>query len=362
MAHDIMKWLLRLYPPEWRRRYGDEFAALMEQQRLSPGDMVDVVVAALDARLHPKVSAGEASFEGRFGMRHPARIAGTALILAAAAWAAWFLLLAFAPRGQAAVPQDPASAGAALGQSEMWALLRAAGIVAAVVLALAGLAGEWLQARQVGRPGSLAELSLGLVVVASAMVVVGYSVRAAQGGLVEDGSFPAIAVVGQIVFLLGVLLTGLAATGSAFLPWWSTVPLTVAPALVFIGFAGPAIHEAAQRAGADARMMVGVYLLLILVVLLGAAAAVRRQIPAWGIGLLVAAPLLLSFVYLAGATSSSEAPGWVIPTGSAMILSLSASWVLLGYALWQESSDGGKERPNESPSPRPYTEPAPQGW
>jgi hypothetical protein len=49
-----MSWLLWLYPRSWRRRYGDEFAALLEDlsgTRSRWRVMVDVAAGALDARL-----------------------------------------------------------------------------------------------------------------------------------------------------------------------------------------------------------------------------------------------------------------------------------------------------------------------
>lgn len=46
-------WLLRLYPLEWRARYGEEFAALLEDYPLSPLSLWDVLLGALDARLAP---------------------------------------------------------------------------------------------------------------------------------------------------------------------------------------------------------------------------------------------------------------------------------------------------------------------
>ncbi|HEY5982424.1 MAG TPA: hypothetical protein VIU38_03060, partial [Anaerolineales bacterium] len=49
-----MKWrasLLALYPAAWRERYGEEFAALLEQGLHSPLDVVDVLLGALDAHL-----------------------------------------------------------------------------------------------------------------------------------------------------------------------------------------------------------------------------------------------------------------------------------------------------------------------
>jgi len=47
-------WLARLYPRAWRRRYGAEFAALLEQQPLTPGLVLDVVRGALDARMRAR--------------------------------------------------------------------------------------------------------------------------------------------------------------------------------------------------------------------------------------------------------------------------------------------------------------------
>lgn len=46
-----MRLLLRLYPVVWRRRYGDEFAALLEAQPVTPRIVVDVLAGAIDARV-----------------------------------------------------------------------------------------------------------------------------------------------------------------------------------------------------------------------------------------------------------------------------------------------------------------------
>jgi hypothetical protein len=42
--------LVALYPRRWREEFGEEFAALLEETRLTPRAVVDVVVQA--ARLH----------------------------------------------------------------------------------------------------------------------------------------------------------------------------------------------------------------------------------------------------------------------------------------------------------------------
>ena len=49
-----MRLLLRLYPAAWRDRYGDEFAALLEERPLSPFDVLDIALGAFDARLRPR--------------------------------------------------------------------------------------------------------------------------------------------------------------------------------------------------------------------------------------------------------------------------------------------------------------------
>jgi hypothetical protein len=52
-----MTWLLKLYPPAWRRRYGDEFLELVGAQRFSFGNAIDVMAGAIDAWIHPQMSA-----------------------------------------------------------------------------------------------------------------------------------------------------------------------------------------------------------------------------------------------------------------------------------------------------------------
>jgi hypothetical protein len=45
------RWLLRLYPPAWRRRYGEEFLALLEDVPFGRAIAIDVVRAAFLTRL-----------------------------------------------------------------------------------------------------------------------------------------------------------------------------------------------------------------------------------------------------------------------------------------------------------------------
>ena len=56
-----MKWLIGLYPPAWRRRYGRELAELIATQPSSFGMAIDLVAAAIDAWAHPQSSTAAAA-------------------------------------------------------------------------------------------------------------------------------------------------------------------------------------------------------------------------------------------------------------------------------------------------------------
>ena len=49
-----MTWLLVLYPPRWRRRYGREFLELIAPQRFSFGAAIDIIGGAIDAWTQPQ--------------------------------------------------------------------------------------------------------------------------------------------------------------------------------------------------------------------------------------------------------------------------------------------------------------------
>lgn len=48
--------LLALYPRNWRRRYGEEIADMLREERLSVSLVVDLVRGAVDAHLHPELA------------------------------------------------------------------------------------------------------------------------------------------------------------------------------------------------------------------------------------------------------------------------------------------------------------------
>src|SRR5262249_40513168 len=55
----MTSWLLRLYPAVWRERYGEEFAALLDECRPSPLLLLDVLRGAADAHLHAERLTGQ---------------------------------------------------------------------------------------------------------------------------------------------------------------------------------------------------------------------------------------------------------------------------------------------------------------
>jgi hypothetical protein len=53
MNPGLARFLTRLYPPAWRKRYGEEFEALLETERARFGAPFEVVWSALAEHIHP---------------------------------------------------------------------------------------------------------------------------------------------------------------------------------------------------------------------------------------------------------------------------------------------------------------------
>ena len=56
-----MTWLLRLYPPMWRRRYAAEVAEMLAGRRFSLRIAVDLIAGAIDTWLHPSATLAAAA-------------------------------------------------------------------------------------------------------------------------------------------------------------------------------------------------------------------------------------------------------------------------------------------------------------
>ena len=77
--------LIRLYPAPWRARYGDEFAALLEERPLGPLDVADILLGAFDAQL--RLRGKETGIARGKGFLMSLRLGGIAAVLGAALWA-----------------------------------------------------------------------------------------------------------------------------------------------------------------------------------------------------------------------------------------------------------------------------------
>ena len=63
-----MTWLLALYPPRWRRRYGRELRALIDAQPFSPQTAIDLIAGAIDAWLEPQKFPMQPALAGKEGV------------------------------------------------------------------------------------------------------------------------------------------------------------------------------------------------------------------------------------------------------------------------------------------------------
>lgn len=74
--------LLRCYPPAWRRRYGDELLALLDDAGLNPRTAIDVAAAGIRQRAHSVRRALTGVFSMMTGPeRHPTAYALVAALL-----------------------------------------------------------------------------------------------------------------------------------------------------------------------------------------------------------------------------------------------------------------------------------------
>jgi hypothetical protein len=63
-----MNWVLALYPPRWRRRYGTELRALIAAQPFSLHTIVDLIAGAIDAWLEPQRTPLQPAAAGEEGV------------------------------------------------------------------------------------------------------------------------------------------------------------------------------------------------------------------------------------------------------------------------------------------------------
>lgn len=188
--------LLAVYPAGWRRRYGEEFRAVLESRPLGPFDVADVLLGALDARLSPRRSATSARFAG--GLHVMLRIGGLGAV-----GGGILLFLGMAAASSLDGSDAPWIAVAALGTL---------GILAALI---------GLSAFQAYRDPKLAWAAFAIPGIGTLVSVIGMSGMALMGDTDAPfiGSWTpwSIWMFGFITTLLGSILFGIATVRAAVL-------------------------------------------------------------------------------------------------------------------------------------------------
>jgi hypothetical protein len=210
--------LLRLYPARWRERFGDEFAAVLEERPLGPFDVADVLLGALDAHLHLR-GLGAASQHGK-GFAMSLRIGGYAAIVGSLLFITGFLASSFD------------------GSDDAWPM---AGITLVGLLALlVAMAG--LSAYQARRHSALVWAAflvpaVGAVVASVGMVLIGLFPD-------EDWAAPlslspwGLAMLGLVTLMAGTGLFAFASWRTVMLSRSGTALLGIAGLLIIPGMVG----------------------------------------------------------------------------------------------------------------------------
>lgn len=188
--------LLAVYPASWRRRYGEEFRAVLESRPLGPFDVADVLLGALDARFMPRRYAGSAGLDG--GHVVMLRIGGLGAVAGG--------ILYFA---------GIAAASSLGGSDTLWIALAALGTLG-ILAALVGLS-----AFQAYRHPRLAWAAFAIPAVGTLATVIGMTGMA----FVADGDAPYIGslspwevwALGFLTTLIGSILFGIATVRAAVL-------------------------------------------------------------------------------------------------------------------------------------------------
>jgi hypothetical protein len=181
--------LIRCYPARWRARYGDEFAAILEERPLGPFDVADVLLGALDAHLHLR-GLGAASDHTR-GFAMSLRIGGAAAIVGGLSW-----IIALVGSGMTGD----------LSSSPLWALALIVG-TGGLLLALVGLSAFQARAHPALIWAAFAVPALG-----GAVSLTGTVAMAVFGDrpLLGDLSPWAIWAIGTLTLVIGSALFALA--------------------------------------------------------------------------------------------------------------------------------------------------------
>jgi hypothetical protein len=206
--------LLAMYPARWRRRYGEEFRAVLESRALGPFDVFDVLLGALDARL-TRLRVAEPRYIG--GRRMVLRIGGFGAIAGGILWFA----------GLAGVSSGLTDA--------IWPLALVLGTLG-ILVALAGLS-----AFQAHRSPRLVWAAFAIPAagsVASLLGIVGMVLRPEDQPFIGTWSPWSVWALGMLGTLVGSIAFALATIRAAVLSRRAAAALAVSATLLLVAATG----------------------------------------------------------------------------------------------------------------------------
>ncbi len=213
--------LIGLYPPRWRARYGEEFLAILDERPLGPFDAADILLGALDANLRLRNIGSRPA--PRRGFTMSLRLGGLAAIIGAPLWTAGFVILN--ERSGSAVVGAPA--------------VMMVGGSLSLLVALAGLSA--FQARV--QP-ALSWAAFVVPAVGTVAVVVGTVGVAFGSADLTDAFF-----FGLMTFFIGSSLFAIATYRTGVLSRRAAAVLGIAPILSMSGGSGGGFNDVLIMAG-----------------------------------------------------------------------------------------------------------------
>jgi hypothetical protein len=203
--------LLALYPARWRRRYGEEFRAVLESRPLGPFDVADILLGALDARRAFRSAETSSANGGHLNML---RLGGFGAIAGGGLLAAGFI------------------GGNSVGGA--WFVVFAVGLIG-ILVALAGLSGF-----QAYREPRLAWAAFGIPAIGTLLTMAGLFGMAVRGDgpIVGSVSSWEVWAIGLLTMLLGSILFAVATIRASVFSRASAIALAVSAAALLVGAFG----------------------------------------------------------------------------------------------------------------------------
>ena len=209
--------LIRLYPARWRARYGEEFAAILDERPLGPFDLADILMGAFDAQLRFRSMGSDVQHGKGFSMS--LRIGGFASIIGGALLAVSIVL----GMGLGA-DVDPVVPGILLVTGS-----------ATLLVALAGLSAFQARAHPVLSWGAFTVTAVGMLVGATGIV----------GMQLFDDGFWTVFVLGLFGALAGSTIFAIATYRTATLSRGAAALLGAGSVLsIFAGLGGSTLGPA----------------------------------------------------------------------------------------------------------------------